>query len=72
MAEFYRNKKKKRCLLCDNKDVDYKNVAVISKFITEKGKIANRRMTGTCTKHQRIVAREVKRARFMALIPFVK
>ena len=42
------------------------------KYITEKGKIMNRRMTGACAKHQRHIAQQVKYARFMALIPFVK
>ncbi len=74
MAEFYR-KKRKKCLLCEKGEdfVNYKNVDVIKKFVSpDKGKISNRRHTGTCQKHQRIVAREVKKARFMALIPFVK
>ncbi len=71
MAEFYR-KKKKVCQMCAGKDFDYKDTAVISKYITEKGKIMNRRMTGACAKHQRHMAREIKRARFMALIPYVK
>ena len=71
MAEFYR-KKKKMCQMCANKTVDYKNVPVISKYISEKGKILPRRATGTCAKHQREVAIQVKRARYMALIPFVK
>ncbi len=71
MAEFYR-KKKKMCQMCANKTVDYKNVPVILKYISEKGKILPRRATGTCAKHQREVAIQVKRARYMALIPFVK
>ena len=71
MAEFYR-KKKKVCQMCAGKDFKYSDVAVISKYITEKGKIMNRRMTGACAKHQRHMAREIKRARFMALIPYVK
>ena len=45
---------------------------IISKYINEKGKIMPRRMTGACAKHQRHIAEQVKRARFMALIPFVK
>lgn len=74
MAEFYR-KKRKRCLLCDKGEdaVNYKDVDVIKKFISpDKGKISSGKRTGTCSKHQRIVAREVKKARFMGLIPFVK
>lgn len=72
MAEFYR-KKKKICQMCAGKDVDYKNVEVIKKYISgDKGKILPRRITGACAKHQRHIANEVKKARFMALIPFVK
>ena len=71
MAEIYR-KKKKICQMCVGKSVDYKDVNIISKYINEKGKIMPRRMTGACAKHQRHIAMQVKRARFMALIPFVK
>ena len=71
MAEFYR-KKKKICQMCAGKSVDYKDVAIINKYINEKGKIMPRRMTGACAKHQRYIAMHIKRARFMALIPFVK
>ena len=71
MAEFYR-KKKKVCQMCAGKDFDYKDVNVVSKYITEKGKIMPRRMTGACSRHQRHIANQIKRARFMALIPEVK
>ena len=72
MAEFYR-KKKKICQICAGKDVDYKNVDVVKKYVSnDKGKILPRRMTGACAKHQRHIAGEVKKARFMALLPFVK
>lgn len=71
MAEFYR-KKKKICQMCAGKSVDYKDVAIINKYINEKGKIMPRRMTGACAKHQRYIAMQIKRARFMDLIPFVK
>ena len=70
-AEFFR-KKKKICKMCDGKVVDYKDVDIVSKYINEKGKIMPRRMTGACAKHQRYIAQQIKRARFMALIPFVK
>ena len=61
-------------MFCENKDkvVDYKDIATLRKFVTEKGKILPRRMTGACAKHQRHIAMQIKRARFMALIPFVK
>ena len=68
MAEFYR-KKKKVCQMCAGKSVDYKDVAIVSKYITEK---LPRRMTGACAKHQRHIAEQIKWARFMALIPYVK
>ena len=72
MAEGFR-KRKKICQMCAGKDVNYKDVDVIKKYISgDKGKILPRRITGTCAKHQRHVANEVKKARFMALIPFVK
>ena len=71
MAEFYR-KKKKVCQMCAGKSFDYKDVAVVTKYITEKGKIMPRRMTGACAKHQRHISQQIKWARFMALIPYVK
>ena len=72
MAEFFK-KKKKVCQMCAGKDVDYKDVEVMKKYVSaDKGKILPRRVTGTCAKHQRCVANEVKKARFMALLPFVK
>ena len=71
MAEFHR-KKKKKCQMCAGKSVDYKDVPIILKYINEKGKILPRRMTGNCARHQRYIAKQVKYARFMALIPFTK
>lgn len=71
MKEFY-PRKKKICQMCAGKSVDYKDVPIITKYINEKGKILPRRMTGACALHQRHIAREVKRARFMGLILFVK
>ena len=71
MAEFYR-KKKKICQMCAGNSVDYKDVMIINKYINDKGKIMPRRMTGACAKHQRHIAKQIKYARFMALVPFVK
>lgn len=72
MAEFYR-KKKKVCQLCIGRTIDYKDSESLKKFVSaEKGKILPRRITGTCAKHQRTVASEVKKARFMAILPFTK
>ncbi len=64
--------RKKVCIFCVEKvdELDYKDVAKLKKFITEKGKILPRRMSGVCAKHQRMVATAVKRARVMALIPY--
>ena len=71
MAEFYK-KRKKVCYMCAGKEVDYKNVDVLKKFVNERGKILPRRITGTCAKHQSCIAAEVKKARIIALLPFVK
>lgn len=64
--------KKKVCAFCAEKNsvIDYKDVPKLKKFITEKGKIIPRRMSGTCAKHQRELATAIKRARNMALLPF--
>ena len=71
MAEF-RKKRKKICHMCANKPVDYKDVNIISKYISDTGKILQRRYNGTCAKHQREVAKQVKLARFMGFVPFCK
>ena len=71
MAEFFR-KKKKVCQLCAGKDINYKEVDKIRKCINEKGKILPRRVTGACARHQRVIAAEIKKARFMALVPFTR
>ena len=64
--------KKKVCQFCTekNKDIDYKEFQKLRRYITEKGKIIPRRMSGVCVKHQRALAVAIKRARFMALLPF--
>lgn len=58
--------------MCAGKPVNYKDINIISKYISDSGKILPRRFTGTCAKHQRYIASQVKLARFMALIPFKK
>ena len=65
--------KRKSCFFCKDKvdEVDYKNVNQLRRYISEKGKIRNRRVTGACRRHQRQVAVAVKRAREMALLPYV-
>ena len=66
--------RKKPCRLCRDKTekLDYKNVGLLSKFISDRGRIITSRITGTCAKHQRMVANSVKRARLASLLPFVK
>ncbi len=66
--------KRKVCRFCHDKNavIDYKDVKLMEQFITDRGKILPRRVTGTCAKHQRGVAQAVKRARIIALIPFVE
>ncbi len=71
MAEFYR-KKKKVCYMCTGKDIDYKDIEVLKKYINDKGKILPRRVTGACAKHQRHIAEEIKKARAIALLPYTK
>jgi small subunit ribosomal protein S18 len=64
--------KKKVCKFCTQKlKIDYKDADVLRRFITERGKILPRRITGTCAKHQRSLAVSIKRARIIALLPFV-
>jgi small subunit ribosomal protein S18 len=65
--------RRKSCHLCRDKvvEVDYKNLAQLRRYISEKGKIRSRRITGACRRHQVQVASAVKRAREMALLPYV-
>lgn len=70
MAEFYR-KKKKVCFMCTTgKDINYKDVDILKKYINDKGKILPRRVTGACSKHQRHIAEQIKKARAIALLPY--
>ena len=62
----------KNCGFCADKTVpDYKDIALLNKYVTDRGKILSRSRTGICSKHQRTVTRAVKRARHVALLPFV-
>ena len=65
--------RRKSCYFCKDKidEVDYKNFNQLRRHVSEKGKIRSRRITGTCRRHQRQVAVAVKRAREMALLPYV-
>jgi len=64
--------KKKVCRFCKDKDftLDYKDAKALRPYITERGRIVPRRISGTCAKHQRLVCQEIKRARNLAIIPF--
>ena len=64
--------KRKVCQFCADKvtEIDYKDTNKLRKFITEKGKILPRRMTGVCAEHQRTLNNAIKKARIMALLPF--
>ncbi|HEV2126405.1 MAG TPA: 30S ribosomal protein S18 [Chloroflexota bacterium] len=64
--------RRKVCVFCVDKvkEIDYKNTARLRRFLNDRGKIEPRRKTGTCAKHQRRLATALKRARFMALLPY--
>ena len=64
--------KKKVCRFCVDKvaEIDYKDINRIMKFVTERGKIVPSRVSGTCAKHQRKLSQAIKRARFLALLPY--
>ncbi len=61
------------CSFCVNKikDIDYKDPEKLRNYISDRGKIATRRRTGTCARHQRVLAVAIKRARHIALLPYV-
>lgn len=64
--------RRKVCPFCADKNarIDYKNPAMVKRFVTERGKIVPRRISGMCAKHQRAVALAIRRARHIALIPY--
>ena len=65
-------RRKKVCVFCGKDNViDYKDTAKLKKYVSERGKILPRRITGTCAKHQRALTVAVKRARHVALMPYV-
>ncbi len=70
---YVRNKRKKVCIFCADKVayIDYKDANKLRKFISERGKILPRRVSGACAKHQREVNTAIKRARQAALLPFI-
>jgi len=69
-----RRPKRKVCSFCADKieHIDYKDVAKLKKYISERGKILPRRITGNCAKHQRALTVAIKRARHIALMPYVQ
>lgn len=64
-------RRRKVCVFCGSEELSYKDAAKLKKYVSERGKILPRRVTGTCAKHQRMVTSAVKRARHMAIIPYV-
>jgi len=68
----FRRPRKKVCQFCADKsqEIDYKDVEKLKRFVSEKGKILPRRVTGTCALHQRKVTEAIKRARTVALLPY--
>ncbi len=70
----YRRRQRKECFFTKNniEYIDFKNVDLLRRYISDKGKILPRRVTGTKAKYQRMLATAIKRSRHMALLPFVK
>lgn len=65
-------RRKKVCVFCgkENNEIDYKDVNKLKRYVSERGKILPRRITGTCAKHQRAMTVAIKRARHIALMPY--
>jgi small subunit ribosomal protein S18 len=65
--------RRKTCSFCENKikAIDYKDYRMLARYITERAKIVPRRTSGTCAKHQRQLSSAIKRARYLALIPYI-
>lgn len=73
MPEINRKPRRKYCQFCKDHTeyIDYKDTQMLRKFMTDRGKIKPRRVTGTCTQHQHELAMAIKRAREMALVPYL-
>ena len=74
-THFKRFQRRKFCRFCANKTagfIDYKDIPTLRSFVTERGKIIAARMTGNCAKHQRELTTAIKRARNIALLPFIE
>ncbi|TCO77990.1 30S ribosomal protein S18 [Marinisporobacter balticus] len=67
-----RGRKKKVCTFCADKSkkIDYKDIRTLGKYVTERGKILPRRISGTCATHQRALTTAIKRSRIVALLPY--
>ncbi len=67
-----RFRRRKICAFCADKSlsIDYKQPHILRKFVTDRGRIVPRRISGTCAKHQRRLSRAIKRARILAFLPF--
>ena len=72
MAEYARQGSRKQCPFCkdDINYIDYKDIQTLQRFVTDREKIKSRRVTGVCTQHQHELAKAIKRAREMALMPY--
>jgi small subunit ribosomal protein S18 len=68
-----RRPKRKSCSFCADRavDISYRDVTRLKKFVSERGKIVPRRISGNCAKHQRLLTTAVKRARYIAFLPYV-
>jgi small subunit ribosomal protein S18 len=69
----FEERRKRRCRFCMDKvdKISYQDLKKLRRFVSERGKITPRRVTGVCAKHQRQLSRAIKRAREMALLPYV-
>lgn len=63
-----------QCYFCSQniKEIDYKDIELLKRFVSGQAKIIDPRYTGTCAKHQRALSQAIKRSRYMALLPFVR
>lgn len=72
MAEYAHQPRRKQCQFCKDgvTHIDYKDAQALRRYITDRGKIKSRRVTGVCTQHQHKLSTAIKRAREMALLPY--
>jgi small subunit ribosomal protein S18 len=72
MLKLKRTRVKKACFFCQDKtEPDYKEAEILGRFLTDRGKIVPRSKSDICAKHQRALVRQIKRGRFLALLPFL-